>query len=239
MRIILSRKGFDSGAGGVPSPIINGRPISLPIPTGHRSTTSYDQLGLGELVEKVTRGRINRSHLCHEDPMFAAGQCIFGQCGRAQSHLIRQGVTIGDVFLFFGLFADEAGGERHHRIFGFLSIESILSSAVISPLEDLPRVHPHTLGDWNINNTIYRGIGRTANSAADGLRLTQLGGPLQHWIVPAWLRDVGLSFHGKTERWANSDRLKVVARGQEFVADIGNQVEPRRWLDQVMGMISS
>ncbi len=129
--------------------------------------------------------------------------------------------------------------ERHHRIFGFLNIKNIISSAIASTLEDLSRVHPHTLGDWNTNNTIYRGIGRTATSAPDGLRLTQLGGPLQHWIVPAWLKNAGLSFHGKAERWDSFDRLKVVARGQEFVADIGSQVEPRRWLDSVLGMITS
>jgi hypothetical protein len=33
VKLILSRKGFDSAAGGVPSPLIDGRPVSLPIPT--------------------------------------------------------------------------------------------------------------------------------------------------------------------------------------------------------------
>ncbi len=34
MKIIISRKGFDSKYGGCPSPIIGNRPISLPIPIG-------------------------------------------------------------------------------------------------------------------------------------------------------------------------------------------------------------
>jgi hypothetical protein len=34
MKIIFSRKGFDTTFGGVPSPIIHGVPYSLPIPTG-------------------------------------------------------------------------------------------------------------------------------------------------------------------------------------------------------------
>ena len=117
VRIVLSRKGFDTGSGGAPSPIIDGRPISLPIPTHHRSATTYDNLGLGDLVERVTRSKIGRTHLCHHDPMFTSGQCLFGQCGAAQSHLRNQGVGIGDVFLFFGLFTDESTAERHHRIF--------------------------------------------------------------------------------------------------------------------------
>ena len=99
MRVILSRKGFDTGSGGTASPIVAGRPISLPIPTRRRSATTYDHLGLGEIVERVTRGKIARDHLCHEDPMFAGGQCLFGQCGAAQSHLRNRGVGIGDVFL--------------------------------------------------------------------------------------------------------------------------------------------
>ena len=32
MKIILSRKGFDSSSGGGPSPIVDGRCLSLPIP---------------------------------------------------------------------------------------------------------------------------------------------------------------------------------------------------------------
>ena len=48
MRIVFSRKGFDSAAGGGPSPIVGGRPLSLPIPAGAASRTSYDALGLGE-----------------------------------------------------------------------------------------------------------------------------------------------------------------------------------------------
>src|SRR6267378_2603959 len=49
MRVIFSRKGFDSAAGNPPSPIIDGEPISLPIPTKRRSETSYLVAGLGEI----------------------------------------------------------------------------------------------------------------------------------------------------------------------------------------------
>ena len=76
MRIVFSRKGFDSGSGGAPSPILSGKPVSLPIPTTHRSHTSYEQLGLGDVVEQQTRGRIGRDHLCHEDPMFFDNFCV-------------------------------------------------------------------------------------------------------------------------------------------------------------------
>ena len=40
MKLILSRKGFDSSAGKCPSPIINARPVSMPIPATKTSTTT-------------------------------------------------------------------------------------------------------------------------------------------------------------------------------------------------------
>jgi hypothetical protein len=55
MRIIFSRKGFDSAAGKAPSPIMEGEPISLPIPTERRSETSYRLAGIREIVEHVTK----------------------------------------------------------------------------------------------------------------------------------------------------------------------------------------
>jgi hypothetical protein len=73
MRIIFSRKGFDSAAGKAPSPIMEGEPISLPIPTERRSETSYRLAWIGEIVEHVTKGRIGADNLCHEDPVFLNG----------------------------------------------------------------------------------------------------------------------------------------------------------------------
>lgn len=238
MRIVFSRKGFDTGSGGTASPIIGGKPISLPIPTTRRSVTTYDHLGLGEIVERVTRGRIARDHLCHEDPMFTREQCLFGQCGAAQSHLQNQGVGIGDVFLFFGLFCDEGTGDRHHRIFGYLQVAEMILPAH-SKLGPLDRPHPHTLGEWNENNTVYRGTGAVVTRDHVELRLTQPGGPLRHWFVPSWLRSVGLSFHGKPERWLANDRLEIVARGQEFVANIGDDLTACEWLHRTIETIRS
>lgn len=170
--------------------------------------------------------------------MFTRGQCLFGQCGAAQSHLQNQGVGVGDVFLFFGLFSDEHTGEPHHRIFGYLHVDDLISPTE-SKLRPLDRPHPHTLGEWNNNNTVYCGAGAVASRAHEELRLTQAGGPLRHWVVPSWLRRIGLSFHGKPERWMADDRLKIVARGQEFVADIGDELRAREWLRRTIETIRS
>lgn len=240
MRIIFSRKGFDSAAGRTPSPIVGGRPISLPIPTSRRSQTSYDDLELGDLVEQTTRGRIKAANLCHDDPLFDNGLCWFGQCAAAQGHLAKRGVTIGDVFLFFGLFADEMTGERHHRIFGFMSIECMGSPEAIRSTPqwtDPSRPHPHFIGEWNANNTVYFGRGRAASRASPSLRLTKPGGPLNSWTVPTWLREHGLSYHGRGERWVGETELDSAKRGQEFVSDVGESAEARHWLEGIVAEI--
>jgi hypothetical protein len=59
MKIILSRKGFDSGSGGCPSPIFpDGSLMSLPIPD-KQSKISYNEINcnhkvsLGEVVSQL------------------------------------------------------------------------------------------------------------------------------------------------------------------------------------------
>ncbi|MBX7496955.1 hypothetical protein K3172_13920 [Qipengyuania sp. 6B39] len=234
MRIIFSRKGFDSAAGGGPSPIVGGRPVSLPIPAGAASRTRYGDLGLGEHAAAASRGRLGGDALCHHDPMFVEdGRCLFGQVGAAQTHLSNRGVGRGDVFLFFGLFR-EAGGDPHHRIFGYLEVEDIIPLASGAPQWLVERGHPHALAMHGTNDTIYAGPGRTANKACDALRLTVPGGPASLWRRPAWLSPGGLSYHDRADRWLPAKRLRSVARGQEFVADIGRRQAPRAWLARIV-----
>lgn len=241
MRIVFSRKGFDSGAGGAPSPIINGRPISLPIPTLGRSTTTYGDIGLGDIVEHATRGRLKRTNLCHHDPMFEGGRCALGQTGAAQAHLHKNGVTLGDVFLFFGLFAGTDGRDRHHRIFGYLEVQNVNVLGAAPKANDQPigftKRHPHTIGKWNPNNTVYIGRGYFATSAPPCLRLSIPGEQVSRWRVPPWLRSAGLSYHGNLERWLDDSTLAVVARGQEFVSDVSKTAHAAAWLEGVKAAI--
>ncbi len=253
MKIIFSRKGFDSSAGGGPSPIVEGQPLSLPIPAGSASRTTYGDLGLGGHALRASRGKLGAGDLCHHDPMFleadngggtcAFGQCIFGQCGAAQTHLERQGVGLGDVFVFFGLFAEEATGEPHHRIFGYLRVEEIVPLGEGAPQWAVDLAHPHALEMHHRNDVIWRGKGRTAARASDSLRLTVPDGPPSLWVRPDWLKRGGLSYHDRADRWIRAKngqrRLRSVARGQEFVADIGRRTAPRDWLEQVIGEIKA
>lgn len=116
MKIILSRKGFDSQYGGVPSAIFpDGRMCWLPIPQPG-SSVRFEQLqwngwNVGEVVEELTRNRLQGDDGTHCDPDLdrhlltrkPGWKPIFGQ-GNARAHLDRFEVGVGDLFLFFGWF---------------------------------------------------------------------------------------------------------------------------------------
>jgi hypothetical protein len=241
MTVVFSRKGFDSAAGRAPSPILNGVPISLPIPTKHRSETTYGLAGLGKIVEQTTKGRIGADDLCHEDPVFSKGRWVLGQTGAAQSHLEKNGVKVGDVFLFFGLFAGPDGRDRHHRIFGYLEVDEVRRiggrpSKRDDP-EDFLRRHPHTIGQWNENNTLYLGAGAKARTAHPRLRLSKPDASPSVWRVPSWLKNAGLTYHSNSARWVSDQELVVASRGQEFVSNVEDRPEARDWLRAVRAAV--
>jgi hypothetical protein len=72
VKLILSRKGFDSASGGCPSPILpDGAMLALPIPDA-RSPLRYRDLlwngrDVGEMVERLTKGRIRADSGAHLD----------------------------------------------------------------------------------------------------------------------------------------------------------------------------
>ncbi|WP_290698307.1 hypothetical protein [Amphritea sp.] len=179
MRIIFSRKGFDSSSGGCPSPILpDGRLLTLPIPD-LRSKISYRDLQLegvnpGRLVSQLTRSKIKGSSGAHLDPDLNAGHLprlpgwrpVLGQHGSAQGHLHKQGVESGDLFLFFGLFRDAEisnrrwrfvpGSKPKHIIWGWLQIDEILHVDSLDN-DSYPwlKYHPHLHGEPDKGNTLY------------------------------------------------------------------------------------
>lgn len=176
MRIILSRKGFDSSVGGVASPILpDGRLYSLPIPVPYDDRTSFKDVmfdggNIGGIVERLTKDKIKRSSNAHLDPDLrrdarstreSGWLPAFGQSDSAARHLALQEVGIGDLFLFFGWFKqtiDTPNGLRFvpsapdlHVIFGWLQVGEILKSHDIRDIDgglNMPwlKPHPHVSG---------------------------------------------------------------------------------------------
>lgn len=179
MKLILSRKGFDSSAGGVPSPIFpDGRMVSLPIPDGQSSITyaetMYQGDSIGPLVTELTGGRIRASYRAHIDPDIVydclqrhqGWRPIFGQTGAAQGHLRNHGVGTGDLFLFFGLFCCVerthgmyrwvANDRPRHVLWGWLQVADVLpvdgEAAAEHPWAEY---HPHFHRGSDRNNVVY------------------------------------------------------------------------------------
>ncbi len=278
MRLILSRKGFDSSSGGGPSPIFpDGSMIALPIPD-RRSPVRYCDLvwrgrNLGEIVAQLTRGRRRGEHGAHLDPDLRremrprepGWRGTLGQLGAAQGHLRKQGVGLGDLFLFWGAFrrVDESlrwSGPTRHYVWGWLQV------GAVAPVDALVRTgnrdwrwalpHPHLAFQPDATNTLYAasdhvtlGVGSLRlpgagvfDFAHDGRRLTAEGASKpSEWSLPAGFLPRGrpaLSYHGSAERWSTSGaqvRLLTVGRGQEFVLDLDSYPELTDWLFGILG----
>ncbi len=179
MKLILSRKGFDTSAGGVPSPILpDGRMVALPIPD-KQSPIRYADIkingeNLAPLVSSLTRGRIQPHYCAHLDPDLSHGSCprldgwkpLFGQTGAAQGHLCRNGLQAGDLFLFFGLFRRtifsngnyqwQKGSSPIHVLWGWLQVDEVLSVELDKRLPpEWASYHPHCHRDPERNNVLY------------------------------------------------------------------------------------
>jgi Nucleotide modification associated domain 3 len=256
VRVILSRKGFDSQAGGGPSPILpDGRMVSLPIPDKD-GTVRYADIRWGErtlldLLHQLGYTHIGLQTPAHLDPDLVAARCprasawtgLFGQAAASATHLANQGVGPDDIFLFWGLFRHtekQEGrlcfvGRPFHAIFGYLEVAEVLATgagATVPWAPEFPHFQPR-YQDTNclvyvarrcLSGTDLPGFGTFRYSEA--LRLSvPAGRGVTDWQLPACFYPASgavLSYHGSPERWtepcAGMTRLRVVARGQEFVA---------------------
>ncbi len=162
MKIILSRKGFDSKNGGQANPILpDGTLLSLPIPSS--DGVKYSEIHWGglsylDIIKQLNRSSFTSEH-CHLDPDLRV-ECkkrpsgwrqAFGQDKSALSELRNQGVGRGDIFLFFGWFRQTVekngelmymrGAKNIHVIYGYLQVGSVIEKE-----EDIPdwlSNHPH------------------------------------------------------------------------------------------------
>ena len=184
MKIIFSRKGFDSGAGGVPSPIFpDGQLLSLPIPDkssklAYKSLSGNSWATIGELIgdlkaHKPDHRELKPSDGAHLDPDLERDRLpraqgwrpLFGQVDSAQGHLENHGVSRGDVFLFFGLFrpVQYVGGswrfrrnERaKHVIWGWLQINEMIDLALQRRRAAWALYHPHFSLKPRRKNVLY------------------------------------------------------------------------------------
>jgi hypothetical protein len=185
LKLILSRKGFDSAAGGVASPILpDGRIISLPIPS-HGDNFAFRDINvpdadMHQILSGISRQKYSIGDPVHLDPdldrsmdnRLPGWRPALGQTSAAQTHLKGQGVGIGDVFLFFGWFRKVEPYQNSwryvphapdlHVMFGWLEIGDVINVQQDrnAALAEYPWIadHPHVANAdtyTNQNNTVY------------------------------------------------------------------------------------
>ncbi len=163
MKVVISRKGFDSSAGWMPSPILeDGRLVPLPIPSRNDAArmdeVSHPVADIDKMLRDLSGRRypLNGATTVHVDPVLVrppdmpdAWRPCLGQTGSAASHLDKQGVGPGDLFLFFGWFRRVENTRNGwswvrnapdiHVLFGWLEIADCVA---------IPKERPQNIGQY-------------------------------------------------------------------------------------------
>lgn len=257
MKIILSRKGFDSGYGKIPSPIMpDGTLLSLPIPSKHE-VIQFEQLyykdkSYADIISELKNKRYSNKK-CHLDPDIRKDiiarsdkwKPAFGQENASLTHLFNQGVGINDLFLFFGWFrkVEEVNGKYQyvkgssdkHIIYGYLQVGKILRFPTKEQYSWLDS-HPH-LDRNSTNNAIFvakETLSWNENlNGADCLKykpelvLTKDGFSRSRWNLPDFFKDAEISYHSK-KSW-RENYFQSASKGQEFVINSGQKNKIENW----------
>ena len=250
MKVIISRKGFDSTYGGCASPIfLDGSMLSLPIPTS-RSNVQYQQLtarsrNIGQVVEELSGGKHTRSSTTHLDPdldrdvlpRLHGWRPTFGQTGGQLTHLTNCGVSAGDLFLFFGWFREVStspngsliwtrSAPNRQVIFGWLQVDQELhvganGSAAVKSFPWL-RDHPHVSGTWGEKNSIFIAKERLDISGCPDLGSLPGGGSFSNFLDSRRLTKAG---QGNRSLWS----LPAWFSPQAGEATLSLHGNPSRW----------
>jgi Nucleotide modification associated domain 3 len=248
MKIIFSRKGFDSGYGGVASPIFpDGKMMSLPIPgasyTRYRDVQCESEY-MSKLLEDLTKNKVQGRMPTHFDPdlnpkslkRVEGWRPSLGQTGAAQSHLDSKGVGEGDLFLFFGWFREAEkkeekwrfvpGSKDLHVLFGYLQIgHSVrVGNDHKKVIEAHPWLdgHPHLIGARQENNTIH--VGRENLILGENPSFLSGGGAFNNFSP-----ELVLTNPGKNSRslWKTPHWLKPPSEDKSNLLSYHN--DPTRW----------
>ena len=260
-KIILSRKGFDSSAGGKPSPIFpDGQMFSIPIPTKQNTHQTFEKIKKGcysgaDALRQVNANKIPSSGPCHYDPQLAYQEGLFGQVGKVQTELDRHYVRSGDLFLFFGWFRDYSQRQKLdvHQIFGWLEIEKIVygTSSIKDYCDSLNAEHPHAINDYT-NNALYVGK-KTSVFSTDKLIvpgygefrktnsklvLTEIGKSRSNWIMPKeyFSEEKNPNLFLNRLKWSgkNDNRIQCRGYGQEFIIDVNQNPSAIDWARSII-----
>lgn len=265
MKVIFSRKGFDSSSGYGCSLILpDGKLLSLPIPSrddkDEYERLLFDGISYKDIIRMIhPQGykKLSDEGLlhCHVDPDIYPNakqrtegwKPSFGQMSGSLTQLKNNGVTIGDLFLFFGWFrlTEWYNGNLRfvkkapdlHIIYGYLQIGQVL----FPKTDTIPiwlKSHPHA-SYKELNNAIFIASDKLSiipkmNGAGlfkfDKKRiLTKEGCSRSRWSLPDFFRNIPIT---GCNGWKDAGYFQSGGRGQEFIWKATD--EAVSWLSQMM-----
>ena len=231
---------------------------SIPIPYA-KSDLRYSDIHLGARTLQDIRTELNPKSSdkpAHLDPDLRHGALVprprawrpaFGQSGAAEGHLIKQGVSAGSLFIFFGWFRrtiisdgklkfDPADSNGRHMAFGWLDVGEVVDKLPLRSDLSFLNSHPHVR--WfkheGRRNRIYVSseTGLKAGlflTESESIVLTRCGGLRSQWLLDEVFESLipkrgrsQLTYHTNEARWGREGEkvtLRSVSRGQEFVFD--------------------
>lgn len=253
--IVLSRKGFDSGTGCVPSPIFDdGSLLSLPIPDV-AGTVRYDQLSshghsFGQLIKSLKAKRKSKkkgfspllpTDKAHLDPDLIpelrprkiGWRPIFGQCGKDATILKNHNVGPGDLFLFFGWFKRcVVEGDDYSFISGSPDLHIVFGylrvGEVIRPSQEHVPI-------WAMDHPHLHGTARKVDTnntlfiATNKLGLPGVEELPGAFAFTRFTRDIQLTAIGKSRSWW---KLPKWFQQRDGVFPLSSHENPDRWLKE-------
>jgi hypothetical protein len=260
MKIIISRKGFDSKYGKKPSIILpDNTMLSFPIPVNEseRGTSTnilkYKGKSLTQIFNELGIRKKYPEGILHVDPDIQTFDNrkptgAFGQIGKALKHLLNCKVTTGDVFLFYGTFCETTLTNNtlnykpmhpFHTIWGYLIVDKIF------PISQDGRYspnckHPHILNKdlpkyCKDGNYLYIGKDFGTFTFKNQLRLTKFGYKTSYWSLPKEFKDTGMTCNDLSSCNIENGRIEFTStpQGQEFVIDNSNG-KINQWLKSIL-----
>ncbi len=257
MKVILSRKGFEPTHGGIPSPIMpDGTLLLLPKPV-EEGTISYHELSYKNLsyydiltsLDKDLKEPLNKAR-CHSScyispqnhtPPLEWYPAYFHN-GLLESHLSKQKVSVGDIFLFYGWFRQTEYDSTHtlrfvpdapeqNIIFAYFQIGAIIKDISFFSKQYNWQLHTFIDKSNSIPNTIYLPTkklsynnhqpGCDVLSYSSKLILTKPGFNYNQWQLPDFLcaPDVTITYHNNRNNGfiSGKDYFIASAISEEFV----------------------
>lgn len=268
MKVVLSRKGMDTKSGGMASPILpDGTLLSLPIPDKTVGTAYKDLYYKNQSLEKIISQLCPRfdfveNMTCHLDPdiyrniedrtVNSQRTPAFGQCGQSGVHLDNLEVTVGDIFLFYGLFQrtmfhDEtlcfdSNAPKVHIIYGYMKVGEILRNT--QEIKSRYPWHPHSINTNRLNNRLYLPDTYGTFKYDDSLVLTKRGqNSVRLWALPAFFgkENISISWQGNNRPILKGDyaELNSACPGQEFVVTASTSKQERNLCEWVEKLIQN